>query len=251
MDKVLRVTTLPAPFRWEGDHVRADLPGGGTLFTTRRGGVSAPPYDSLNLGPWTDDEPGAVARNRGVAATLAGRPLAGVRQVHGTTVHEADAPQATSVEADAVLTTRTGLAVSVLVADCLPILLVAPGGVAAVHAGWRGLAAGITERAVAALVAATGDTPAEVTAAIGPGARGCCYEVGDEVRTAFAAHGPGVRQDGRIDLPRVATRVLDAVGVGAVHDSGLCTLCAPAGLLFSHRRDGGTTGRQAGIAWRS
>lgn len=245
------VIELPAPFCWEGDHVRADLPGGAVVFTTRRGGVSAPPYDSLNLGPWTDDDPAAVAANRERAAALAGRPLAGVRQVHGTAVHRAHEPQTASVEADAVLTTRADLAVSVLVADCLPILLVAPRGVAAVHAGWRGLAAGILERSIAALLAATGDGPAEVQAAIGPGARGCCYEVGDEVRAAFAAHGPDVRRDGRIDLPRIASRLLADAAVGAVHDSGLCTLCAPDGVLFSHRRDHGTTGRQAGIAWRS
>jgi len=242
------MTVLPAPFRWDGDHVRASLPGGEVLFTTRRGGVSSGPYASLNLGLWTEDEAQRVAVNREIVAAAVGWPIARVRQVHGAEVVAAGSPDTPIVEADGLVTDRSDLAVGVLVADCLPVLLVADGGVAAIHAGWRGLAAGVVEHGLTTVRASTA---APVTAAIGPGARGCCYEVGDEVREALAEHGDEVRDGRRIDLPAIARRILERLGVATVHDTGICTLCAPEGLWFSHRRDGGVTGRQMGIAWRS
>ncbi len=200
---------LPQPFTWRGDHVHARLPGGEVLFTTRRGGVSVGTYTSLNLGPWTDDDPASVKRNRARVAAEVGRPLAGVRQVHERAVHEVFGPPPRAEErdaaakADALITRSADVAVGVLVADCLPIVLVAPTGVAAVHAGWRGLAAGVVQRAVEALIAGAGG-PETVHAAIGPGARGCCYEVGDDVRNAFAVHGDAVRDERRVDLPAIA-----------------------------------------------
>ena len=133
-----------------------------------------------------------------------------------------------------------------LVADCLPVLLAAEGGVAAVHGGWRGLAGGIVAEGVAALRDVGGDGP--VGAAIGPGARGCCYEVGEEVQAAFA-HVPGARAGERnLDLAAVARHALAAAGVADVHDTGVCTICDER--FFSHRRDHGVTGRQAGVVWR-
>jgi purine-nucleoside/S-methyl-5'-thioadenosine phosphorylase / adenosine deaminase len=233
-------TTLPAPFTWAGDHVAIELPHDvHVLFTTRRGGVSAPPFDTLNLGRWTEDDPDAVEENRARALALTGAErFAFGRQVHGTTVVRDGAEV---VEADGQVATRPGVATMALTADCMPIALAAPGAVGMVHAGWRGLAGGIVEEGVRA-------ARGVAAAAIGPCARGCCYEVGDEVREALGlepAGGPAL-----VDLPALAAERLRAAGVGQVHDCGLCTMCSDPSLFFSHRRDGGRTGRQAGIAWR-
>ena len=126
------------------------------------------------------------------------------------------------------------------------MLLASGGAVAALHGGWRGLAGGILAEGVAALRDLGAEGP--VTAAIGPGARGCCYEVGEEVHAAFADI-PGVRVGERnLDLAAVARHALAAAGVETIHDVGLCTICDER--FFSHRRDGGVTGRQAGVVWR-
>jgi polyphenol oxidase len=143
----------------------------------------------------------------------------------------------------------------VLVADCLPIALTAAGrsnghaAVAMLHAGWRGLAAGIVAEGVRALRELGAD--GAVQAAIGPGAGGCCYEVGDEVHEAFAEHGHHVRNGRKLDLKAIARDQLERAGVETVHDVQLCTICSNEALFFSHRRDRGVTGRQAGIAWLS
>jgi polyphenol oxidase len=247
------VTALPAPFRWEGEHIAADLPGGRVLFSTRRGGVSTGPYVSLNLGRLTADDPEHVDANRARLAAAVGLPrdrfLFG-RQVHGATVHRATRVDRPVAEEDGQATALRDAAALVFVADCLPVLLTTEDAVAALHAGRRGLAAGIVAEGVAALreLGAAG----AITAAIGPGARGCCYEVGEDVHAEFTGI-PGARAGERnLDLPAVARHQLEAAGgVEAVHDTGLCTMCAPPGLFFSHRRDGGVTGRQAGVVWRA
>jgi len=245
---------LPAPFFVDGEHVGCELAGGRALFTTRRGGVSRAPYDTLNLGLLTDDDPAAVSESRDWLATRIGVPrehtLQG-RQVHGAhvrRVRELPDPAAGPEDADGQATTIEGAAAVVLTADCLPIALVAAEAVAIVHAGWRGLAAGVLAEAVAALreLGAEG----EIRAAIGPGAGACCYEAGSEVHAAFERYGPGARRGDNADLKFVARRQLERAGVGETHDVGLCTLCAPAELFFSHRRDEGRTGRQAGVVWR-
>jgi polyphenol oxidase len=245
---------LEAPFRAAGEHIAADVPGARALFTTRRGGVSTGPYAWLNLGLFTDDEPARVHANRDRLAVLVGvargRFQQG-RQVHGTQVRALSAPPDPHEEpapADGQATSVPGVAPIVLVADCLPIALAARGAVAMVHAGWRGLAGGVMAEGVRAMRALGGSGP--MVAAIGPGAGGCCYEVGDEVRAVFAAHGDEVRNGRNLDLKAIARRELQAAGVAAVHDVGICTLCAEPGLFYSHRRDGGVTGRQAGVAWR-
>jgi copper oxidase (laccase) domain-containing protein len=125
-------------------------------------------------------------------------------------------------------------------------MLVADGAVAALHGGWRGLAGGILAEGVAALREVGGN--GNLTAFLGPAARGCCYEVGEEVHARFAAY-ENARQGDKLDLPTVARAQLTEQGV-EVHDVGLCTMCDPD-LFFSHRRSGGTTGRQAGVAWRA
>jgi len=239
----MRRVHLPAPFAPVGDHVGIALPGGRALFTTRRGGVSKGAYASLNLGRWTEDDADAVRRNRRIVAAAIGLPLVQGRQVHGARVERRVAADGAVTEADGQATATRGLAALVLTADCLPVALIAPGAVAMVHAGWRGLAAGVVEEGVHAVRELGGD--GEVQAAIGPGAGGCCYEVGEDVASAFG------RPAGRLDLKEVAAERLHAAGVEAVHDAGLCTICADPSLFFSHRRDGGVTGRQAGIAWRS
>jgi YfiH family protein len=238
---------LPRPFVSDGGHISAELAGAHVLFTTRQGGVSTGPYESLNLGLLTDDSPDAVHANRERLASFAGLASGGLvhgRQVHATTVRrvleppaEGEAPE----PADGQATPLAGMAPMVLTADCLPVALVSPRAVAMVHAGWRGLVGGVIEEGLEALAELDGGP---VAGAIGPGARPCCYEVGDEVREALG-------QDGRTaDLPGAARGRLAAAGVGEVHDLGLCTICSDPALFFSHRRDHGVTGRQAGLVWR-
>lgn len=222
-------------FRAVDDHVRIDLSGGGALFTTRRGGVSEGPFAALNLGSATDDDPARVAENRErVRALVGARVLAVGHQVHGSrVVVDADSLE----DADGQVVTTPGVAAMVLTADCLPIALVADGAVAMLHAGWRGLAEGVLEAGVVAI-----GRPA--VAAIGPGIGPCCYAVGDDVRQAFGTVEP------TLDLKAIARERLQAAGVLAVHDCGLCTACDRE-RFFSHRRERGVTGRQAGLAWLS
>jgi polyphenol oxidase len=221
-------------FRAAGEHLAIDLPGGTALFTTRRGGVSEGRYASLNLGLWTDDDAGRVRDNRErLRAEVGAERLAQGRQVHGTRV----VVDAEGIEdADGQVTTAPGVAAMVLVADCLPVALAGPDRVAMLHAGWRGLAGGVLEAGVEATGA--------VCAAIGPGIGPCCYEVGDDVRAVFGTSEP------TLDLKAIARARLEAAGVRDIHDCGLCTSC-DAERFFSHRRDRGVTGRQAGLAWRS
>jgi polyphenol oxidase len=257
---------LPEPFYPRGDHVAIDLPGAHALFTTRRGGFSEGPYASLNLGRLTADRPATVQRNRAKLQAEVGVPPAHIRQVHGTAVRRitelpiagvAPLPDEGSElpEADGQATSLRDVAPMVLVADCLPIAVAGRAGcngsetlaVAMLHAGWRGLAAGIVTEGVRALRELGLDGPLE--AAIGPGAGGCCYEVGEEVHAAFAGFGDSVRRGRSLDLKAVARAELGRAGVGVVHDVELCTICSDPSLFFSHRRDQGVTGRQAGIAW--
>lgn len=226
-------------FEQLGAHLAIALPGGTALFTTRRGGVSEGPFASLNLGLLTDDAPANVRENRARVERLTGGRLAQARQVHGTDVVEAEPEHV--AEADGQVTTRRGVAAIALVADCLPIALVAPEGVGMLHAGWRGLAGGVIGNGVAALRERGAE---RIAAAIGPGAGPCCYEVGEEVHAAFGTSGRTV------DLKAIARERLEAAGVETVLDCGLCTMHDPE-RFFSHRRDRGVTGRQAGIAWRS
>lgn len=213
-------------------------------FSTRLGGVSEPPFDRLNLGLLTDDSEGAVVENRRRLAAALGFELDQIvfaRQVHGTRLldRRVERPEGL-VEADGHIVSEPGTAPLVFVADCLPVALAGPGGVAMVHAGWRGLAGGILAAAAEAVKAGA--------AAIGPGIGSCCYEVGEEVLSAFAGLGEGVARGRMLDLPEAARRSLANAGVERVESAGLCTSCEEE-LFFSHRRDQGRTGRQAGIAW--
>jgi hypothetical protein len=242
---------LPEPFRWEGPHVGAELPGGRVLFTTRRGGVSTGPFASLNLGKLTDDAPAAVDRNRALLGQRVGLPwerFAYGRQVHEAEVRRAVEPPSEVQEEDGQATSRDDLATIVFTADCLAIALVAEGAVAMLHGGWRGLAGGIVAEGVRAVreLGAEG----EIQAALGPCARGCCYEVGEEVHERFAGY-DARRGERNLALEAVATAQLGEAGVSTVHDTELCTMCSDQELFFSHRRDRGVTGRQGGVAWRA
>jgi YfiH family protein len=242
--------------RREQDGIRwleAELPAARAAFSTRVGGVSERPYESLNLAVKTGDEPGRVADNRRALATALGIAPENVvmgRQVHGADLlwHEAqqDPPVYAEVvrsphEVDAHATDQPGLVPLVMVADCLPVALSGPGGVAMAHGGWRGLAGGVLE--------ASADRVKAEAAAIGPGIGPCCYEVGEEVLSAFEDL-EGVADGRMLDLPAVAAALLGRAGVERVERADLCTSCNPE-LFFSHRRDGETTGRQAGLAWLS
>jgi YfiH family protein len=243
--------------RWrEEDGTRlleATLPGAKAVFTTRIGGSSEGPYASLNLGALTDDRLEAVVANRHTLAAALGREPDTIvvgHQVHGAELARHDVPQQPSPfaqpgaaipEVDGHVVPEAGLAALVFVADCLPLVLSGPGGVAVLHGGWRGLAAGIVTRGAAAVGA--------TDAAIGPGIGPCCYEVGEEVLDAFAPLGDGIAEGRMLDLAEVARRLLAGAGVERVESAGLCTSCEPE-LFYSHRRDAGFTGRQAGIGWR-
>ncbi len=245
---------IPPPFyAWE-EHLAIDLVDARAVFTTRRGGFSAGPYESLNLGRLTADRPEAVARNRASLQAKLGVELAHIRQVHGTDVRRITTRPSTQPDGDrepplfdGQVTALAGVAAMVLVADCLPIALARPGAVAMLHAGWRGLAGGIVAEGVRAVTELGADGPME--AAIGPGAGSCCYEVGEEIHAVFARRGLRARRGRNLDLKAIAREELARAGVAVVHDAQLCTICAGRSLLFSHRRDGGVTGRQAGIAW--
>jgi polyphenol oxidase len=226
-----------------------ELPGARAAFTTRRGGVSRGPYASLNLGFATDDDPAAQDANRGRLGELVGAPPAAwLHQVHGREVGIVDDPAvlAERPRRDGHATRRPGVALAALGADCLPVAIAGGGAAAMVHAGWRGLAAGALGAGVAAVRELAG-AGAALAAAIGPGAGRCCYEVGPEVHAAFADR-PEAHAGSRLDLAGIARGQLARAGVEEIHDLGLCTICHPH-LFFSHRRDRGVTGRQAGLVW--
>ena len=228
-----------------------ELPGARAIFSTRQGGVSEGPYESLNLGILTDDEPDRVVENRGrlarEAGVDAGRVVMGW-QVHGTDLREWDGPDPQVAYAqpgdkelprvDGHVTSAVGLALLVLVADCYPVALSDGKRAAMLHCGWRPLAGGIVEKAVASF-----DSPP--AAAVGPGIGGCCYEVGPEVAERFADV-PGAVEGRMLDLRRVIDARLRAAGVSAIEHLDRCTSCEPD-LYFSHRRDQGLTGRQGGL----
>jgi polyphenol oxidase len=252
----------------------------GAVMSTRAGGVSRPPFDSLNVGAAVGDDASAVAENRRrFAAAIGARPV-WLRQVHGTRVvrigaadaetddasplvAHADPPQASPLVADAAWTDEPGIACTVQVADCLPVLLCTADGraVAAAHAGWRGLAAGVLEVAVRALCEGAGCAPAQVCAWLGPCIGPRHFEVGADVLQGFGleplpADAPcfsyAPRADGsarwRADLPALARARLQRAGVRAIAGGVGCTV-SEASTFFSFRRDG-VTGRLAAAVWR-
>lgn len=227
------------------------------LYTLRHGaGVSLPPFDHFNLGERCGDDPAAVAQNRRLLAQGAGLPKRPhwLNQVHGTAVLRVDASiEAREPEADAAITAAPNCVLAVLSADCLPLLLCAEDGseVAAVHAGWRGLCAGVIESSIAAMR----ESPARILAWLGPAAGALAYEVGEEVRNAFISRDAGAAEAFRssrpghwyCDLYTLARQRLDALGVTRVSGGDFCTISDPQ-RFFSHRRDA-RTGRMASLVW--
>jgi YfiH family protein len=231
----------------------------GALMSTRAGGVSAAPFDSLNLGRSAGDEPAAVDENRRrFAAALGARPV-WLSQVHGARVLRlmADTGNAsTRAEADAAITTVSGLACTVMVADCLPVLFAASDGrgVGAAHAGWRGLAGGVLEATVATLCEAAACAPRELKAWLGPCIGPRQFEVGADVLDAFGGgphFRPRPRPDGAMrwlaDLAGLARERLFAAGLTQISGGAWCTV-EDASRFFSFRRDG-VTGRMAAAVW--
>ena len=210
-------------------------------FSTRAGGVSEGPFASLNLGG-SEDRPEAVAENRRRACEELGLDsarLAFNRQRHTAVVHRAR-PGVQEGPGDALWTDEAGLPLLATSADCVPIAIAATSGrpaLAVVHAGWRGLAAGVVEAGVSALGAGS------FAAVIGPAVGPCCYEVGVEVSGCFDAD---LTREGRLDLWEAAERALRSAGVARVDRVELCTRCH-AELFFSHRRDGARRGVQGVI----
>jgi hypothetical protein len=215
-------------------------------FSTRVGGVSAGSFASLNLGRMTADEPELVEENRRRLCAAVGADAERLtlnRQLHSSTVHRAHAGRR-GEPGDGLWTDEPGVPMLKLTADCVPVAMTSRSGRALglLHAGWRGLLEGV----VAAGVAALGGARA---ACLGPAIGPCCYEVGPEVANPFAeAFGRDVVDGRRVDLWTAAERALRASGVEAVERVDLCTSCNPD-LFFSHRRDGGVTGRQGVIGY--
>jgi polyphenol oxidase len=233
-------------------------------FTGRAGGASEAPRDTLNLGLRVgDDLRRALANRRRVATVLglAGRPWALARQVHSAEVLVVEAarlgqgpPEAKPPlgDADGLVTADPGVVLAVLTADCAPVLLADPAArvVGAVHAGWRGLAAGVVEAGVAAL-AGLGADPGACVGLVGPAIGGCCYEVGLDVRATVGDRYPAAlatTRDGRpaLDPAAGAAQALERAGIGQVRVAGECSFDLED-RYFSHRRDNGRTGRQAGL----
>jgi polyphenol oxidase len=215
-------------------------------FSTRRGGTSAGPYESLNLGLLTDDEPGNVEENRRRLCEAVGADtdrLAMNRQVHAAAVNRA-APGERGREGDGLWTGEPGVPMLKLTADCLPVALARRNGepaLALLHAGRLGLLEGILQAGVATL-------GGRVAAAVGPGIGPCCYEVGDDIADTYRARFGNAAVRGRkLDLWSVADSILREAGVVSVERVDVCTACNSE--FFSHRRDGGVTGRQGVIGY--
>ncbi len=233
----------------------------GALMSTRAGGVSATPFDSLNLGRSVGDAPEAVAENRRRFEAAIGAPATYLSQVHGVRVLRLPATPG-PYEADASITTEPDVVCTVMVADCLPVLFAAPEarGVGAAHAGWRGLAAGVIEATAAALCEASACAPHELSAWLGPCIGPRQFEVGEDVLRAFgsvaaarfAPRGPAhVGPDGSprwlADLPGLARDRLLVASVQRISGGGWCTV-EERSRFFSFRRDR-VTGRMAAAVW--
>jgi len=239
-------------------------------FTTRAGGVSAPPFDSLNLGwKWGDDSASVDENHRRLLAASGASTMLRASQVHGVRilrVRRSDDPATVAGEkADGLCTDEPGLGLSVHVADCTPILMACErtGACAALHAGWRGTVVGMAWAGVATMAAQFGCRPADLHVALGPCIGCCCFEVGGDVEDAFAAAMPAAWKNAvivgapgrkaRIDLRAFQRLQLEDAGVLREHIdvSTDCTLCDPGRRFFSYRGEGRATGQSVGYIVRA
>ena len=243
------------------------LPQIGAFCTTRAGGISKAPFDSLNLGRYVNDEPLAVSENRARVRTLLPAEPVWLKQVHGTRVWDADlTPTEEIIEADAAVTTKSNTVLTVMAADCLPVLISDPEGnvIGVAHAGWRGLLGGVLENTVDAMQAKTGlGNASQYLAWLGPAIGPRAFEVGEEVRVAFEAYGKEHslpvaaeafmaidRKPGKYlaNLYQLARQRLQNKGLTHIDGGEFCTVRDQADF-FSHRRDG-LSGRFAAFIWR-
>jgi hypothetical protein len=220
---------LLSPFEERDGQIAIELPGAHALFTTRSWGDVRETHDR-------------ISESLGVV-------LAMPRQVHGAEIVSLEHTPAAAdlaTDADAVVTGLHGVAPAIVAADCLPIVIASPCAVTAIHAGWRGLDSGVIANAAGALRELGGGV---LTAAIGPGAGVCCYEVGDDLHRRFNARGQDFRHGAKLDLKAIARVQLMEAGVARIFDTGICTICGDPQLTYSYRREGPQTGRHAAIAW--
>ncbi|VAX09345.1 FIG00003370: Multicopper polyphenol oxidase [hydrothermal vent metagenome] len=243
-----------AAFTFKPDHwLIPDWPAPANIHgatSLRHGGVSLPPYDSLNLGKHVGDDPAAVTENRR-RLQLPSEPI-WLTQTHGTHIIDAARHKADQAEADGSTTTQAGVICAVLTADCLPVLICNSQGtqVAAIHAGWRGLAAGILEAAIKKFSVNNKELLIWLGPAIGPAA----YEVGDEVRDIFLSHDASAKsaflaRQGKwqMNIYPLARQRLQALGITAIYGGQYCSY-TKADRFFSYRRDG-ISGRMASLIW--
>jgi YfiH family protein len=228
--------------------LRWDVPGPyAVAFSTRQGGVSGGAFASLNLGRLTDDDPANVDQNRGRLCAAVGavpEDVAMNRQVHGAVVNRAERG-GRGRPGDGLWTDEPQVPMLIFTADCLPVALVRQNGragLALVHAGRMGILAGVLEASVAAL-------GGNIAAVVGPGIGPCCYEVGEEIADAYRARfGPDSARGRMLDLWTASEVALREAGVRRIERLDLCTAC-DSERFFSHRRDGGLTGRQGVIGY--
>ncbi|GAB1438459.1 purine nucleoside phosphorylase YfiH [Providencia sp.] len=224
--------------------------------TTRAGGVSLPPFNSLNLGDHVGDNPNAVSENRQYLEKLAQLPQQPVwlEQVHGTHVLHLDGNEVINKQADAVYTNQIGQVCAIMTADCLPVLFCNKAGteVAAAHAGWRGLCHGVLENTINQFIS----TPNEIMAWLGPAIGAEKFEVGEDVKDAFVNQSPDLasaflsyKNKYLADIYLLARKKLQAVGISSIYGGDFCTV-ADENRFFSYRREG-KTGRMASLIWIS
>jgi YfiH family protein len=250
--------------------VSARLPAGFRHgFTTRAGGISAPPFDSLNLGwKWGDDHANVDENHRRLLAASGASTMLRVSQVHGIRIlrvgRGADPRAVAGEQADGLCTDEPGLGLSVHVADCTPIVMACPrtGACAALHAGWRGTVAGMARAGVDTMKSQFGCRPEDLRVALGPCIGACCFEVGGEVEDAFVAAMPAAREKGvvvnsagrkaHIDLRAFQARQFEAAGILPQHIdiSTDCTLCDAGRRFYSFRGAGRATGQSVGFIVR-
>lgn len=224
-----------------------------TGFTTRSGGVSLPPFDSLNLGFHTADDPAAVRENHRILYNHIGIPdnrAALMGQIHGSNVRIVD-ESGLYPDTDALLTSRSGLLLGVRVADCVPMLVfdARKGVIGAVHCGWKPIVSGIVERTVETMRRTWDSDPSNIRAALGPSAGPCCYEIGIEVASRLSKH--AIREHGGRLFADLRSEVVLRLGNAGIFTDRIeadapCTICGESSF-YSHRRDGARSGRMMGF----
>lgn len=221
-----------------GNGLAVTVPGAGSCF-----------FSSLSAGDFTDPPPEELEALADVSGA-GSRDFSRSPQVHGSSVRLVGDPAqaAEGGDHDGQVTTSGQVVCAVRTADCLPVALLSAEAAGVLHAGWRGLAAGVIPEGIKAMSSA-GTSP--ITAVIGPGAGVCCYQAGPEVHEAFSGMGPNARRGENVDLAWIASQQLSALGVADIIETATCTICATDPPWHSYRRDGADAGRSMALAWRN